>query len=121
MSLEGLKLLLVDDEADLCQVLSWDFEDVGIQVTTAYGGNEAIDLLKGNQFDVVLSDIKMPNGDGVELLEYIHKNRVEIKGVFLMTGYSDYPVKDLMEMGLNKLFKKPIEVDELLNEFRALG
>ena len=38
-----------------------------------------------------------------------------------MTGYSDYPVKDLMEMGLNKLFKKPIEVDELLNEFRALG
>ena len=120
MELSKAKLLIVDDEVDLCQVLSWDFEDYELDVTLAYSGNQAIDLLKNGEYDIVLTDIKMPDGDGVELLEYIHKNVDFLKGVYLMTGYSDYPVDKLKELGMIKLFKKPVNTDEILAEIKKL-
>ena len=120
MELAKAKLLIVDDEVDLCQVLSWDFEDYKMEVTLAYSGNQAIELLKNQQFDILLTDIKMPDGDGVELLEYIHSSAVELKAIFLMTGYSDYPVDRLKELGMNKLFKKPVDTEEILSEIKNL-
>ena len=120
MKLKGLKILLVDDEPDLCHLLSWEFEDVGMIVTKSNSATDAIKNLKKNQFDIVLSDVKMPDGDGIELLEFIYKEKITLKAIYLMTGYSDYPVKNLIDIGLTKLFKKPLEVEEFLSDVEAL-
>ncbi|MDP7319084.1 MAG: response regulator [Bacteriovoracaceae bacterium] len=120
MKVEGLSLLIVDDEIDLCEVLSWDFEDAGFNVEIASGGHKAIDLLESKKIDVVLTDIKMPEGDGIELLEYIHKNKVPTKVVYLMTGYSDYPADKLYEKGMKKLFRKPVDTEEIIADLESL-
>lgn len=109
------KILLVDDETDLCKVAAWDFEDAGFEVRKAFGGNEAFHILKEEQFDFLISDIKMPDGDGVELLENIKQSQIDIKGIFLMTGYADYPVEKLKKIGMDELFQKPIDIDEVIN------
>lgn len=114
------KILVVDDEVDLCQVLAWDFEDLGLDVTIANGGNEAIETLKNGNFDIVLTDIKMPNGDGLELLDAIRAENVSLKAVYLMTGYSDYPIEKLEEKGMTKLFKKPVDTELIFEEIKKL-
>ena len=120
MKLENTKLLIVDDEVDLCQVLSWEFEDNGMIVTQANSGNSAIEILKKEEIDIVLTDIKMPEGDGVELLEYIHKNEIKVKAVYLMTGYSDYPKQKLFESGMRKLFKKPVKTEDIIDDIVSI-
>ena len=120
MKLENAKLLIVDDEVDLCQVLSWDFEDQGMDVTLAHGGHKAIDLLKETNFDIVLSDIKMPDGDGIELLDYVYSERIPVKAIYLMTGYSDYPIEKLLEKGMRKLFKKPVETEAIIEDMKNI-
>lgn len=120
MKLEELRLLIVDDEVDLCQVLSWDFEDYGITVEQTNGGYKAIEMLKKDKFDVVLTDVKMPEGDGIELLDYIYENKVELKAVYLMTGYSDYPEEKLLEKGMRRLFHKPVETELILEDLRSM-
>lgn len=108
------KLLLVDDEKDLCKVAAWDFEDAGYEVTQAHSGTEAFTLLQKNKYDFLISDIKMPKGDGVELLRSVYEHQIPLKGVFLMTGYADYPEKSLRDLGMTDLFQKPIDIDEVI-------
>lgn len=116
MSEQKLKILLVDDEQDLCKIAAWDFEDAGFEVTKAHGGFEALENLKKKSVDFLVSDIKMPNGDGVELIRSIKEIGLNLQGIFLMTGYSDYPEKSLKELGMTKLFQKPIDIDEVILE-----
>ena len=120
MNIENLKMLIVDDEVDLCQVLSWDFEDAGIIVEQTNGGHNAIEILKKTKFDIVLTDVKMPEGDGIELLDYIYENKIDLKAVYLMTGYSDYPVEKLLEKGMRKLFGKPVETETIIEDLRSM-
>lgn len=109
------KILLVDDEKDLCKVAAWDFEDAGFDVLQAFGGNEAFEILKREKVDFLISDIKMPNGDGAQLLEKIKNEGISLKGIFLMTGYADYPEKSLEGLGMTKLFHKPIDIEEVIS------
>jgi CheY-like chemotaxis protein len=120
MNVENLRMLIVDDEVDLCQVLSWDFEDAGMIVEQTNGGHKAIEILKNSQFDIVLSDVKMPEGDGIELLEYIYENKIDIKAVYLMTGYSDYPIEKLIAKGMRRLFNKPVETEVMIDDIRSI-
>lgn len=120
MRLENSKLLIVDDEVDLCQVLAWEFEDHGVDVVMASSGNAAKEELKKNKFDIILSDIKMPNGDGIDLLNYIFDNSINIKAFYFMTGYSDYPEEKLLEKGMTKLFRKPINIDGIVADIKDL-
>jgi CheY-like chemotaxis protein len=108
------KILIVDDEKELCKVISWDFEDAGFEVIQANGGIEAFKILQEDHFDIVLSDIKMPKGDGVELLRNISEQNISMKAFFLMTGYADYPEKTLKDLGMTKLFQKPIDTDDVI-------
>ncbi len=114
MSSIGKKILIVDDEKELCKVISWDFEDAGFEVVQANGGVEAFKILQENDFDMVLSDIKMPKGDGVELITNINDKDILLKACFLMTGYADYPEKALKDLGMTKLFQKPIDTEDVI-------
>jgi DNA-binding NtrC family response regulator len=79
-------LLIVDDESDIRNSLSRRYLLKGYTVDTARNGREALDLLEQRSFQVVISDIKMPEIDGIELL---HRIRIEypMTRVIMMTGY----------------------------------
>ena len=86
------RLLIVDDEQSIRSGIikgnpwnEWGFEIVG----DAADGFEALRIIEQTAPDVILSDIRMPNMDGIELMQYVNKNYPQIKMVIL-SGYSDF-------------------------------
>lgn len=82
------KILLVDDDPDVLASTSALFSDTGYSVTACSSADEALESIKGNKYDVVLSDIKMPEISGIDLLEQAHKIDSQLP-VILITAYAD--------------------------------
>jgi DNA-binding NtrC family response regulator len=108
-------ILIVDDEVDLLLLLKRSLEPVlDCQVTTAQSGREALQLMQLQAFDLVLTDIKMPEIDGMELLEIIKARHPELT-VVLMTafGHIDMAV-EAMKNGAYDFITKPFDHDALV-------
>jgi len=106
-------ILLVDDEPDIRDVLSLSLSDMGYQVYEAENGNEALRIFKEVQPSMVMTDIKMPGMDGVELLQKVKHENPETE-VIMITGHGD------MDLAIRSLkceatdfITKPINVDVL--------
>jgi CheY-like chemotaxis protein len=71
-ALAGKMILLVEDEADLREPISEELMYFGAKVLQAANGQEALRLLEANPIDAIVSDVRMPGGDGVELLKNVN-------------------------------------------------
>ncbi len=108
------RILVVDDEEALRIVLSAELEGEGYQVTNAGDGQEAINILATNEFDLILLDIKMPNVDGFEVLKYVKERSPKTK-VVMLTGFAD--LKNAIEskkLGAEDFVSKPYDLVDLL-------
>ncbi len=83
----GERILVVDDEKSMCQFLSIMLRKEGYQITAVDDGKKAIDAIKNQRYDVVLSDIRMSGMDGIEVLKEIKKQDPTIP-VVIMTAYA---------------------------------
>ncbi|MGZ3695821.1 MAG: response regulator [Bdellovibrionota bacterium] len=113
-------ILIADDEADLREAIAFDFKRRGYQVLTAADGREALRLVSSQKVDLVISDIHMPNLDGIDLLAEIKKQLVTLP-VFLFIGCSsekDLSADHAYALGADGVFSKPFDRHEL---FRAVG
>ncbi len=81
-------ILLVDDEADIRDVLSISLTDMGLNVTCAENGRQALEAFKKKQYPVILTDIKMPEMDGIQLLKEI-KRLSPFTEIIMITGHGD--------------------------------
>ena len=111
---EKNSILVVDDEDALRTVLSSELESEGYIVATAGDGDEAISILQGKLFDLVLLDIKMPRIDGFEVLRFI-KERYPATKVIMLTGFAD--LKNAIEskkLGAEDFVSKPYDLVDLL-------
>ena len=106
-------ILLVDDEPDIREVLSLPLSDLGYRVSEAETGDQALKIFRAIQPSIVLTDIKMPGMDGIELLQKI-KHENPYTEVIMITGHGD------MELAIRSLkndatdfITKPINVDAL--------
>jgi DNA-binding NtrC family response regulator len=113
---EEFKLLIVDDEVSLVESLEMNYKLEGFNVYTANGGFEALEVIKNNKIDFVISDIRMPDGDGEMLLKELKKNNPEIPVVLLMTGFSKHTKEEVIKLGALDLLSKPIDL-ELLDKY----
>jgi signal transduction histidine kinase/FixJ family two-component response regulator len=106
-------LLLVDDEAGIRKLLSISLADLGFEVMTAADGNQAMDLFHAHQPSIVLTDIKMPGMDGIELLKRIKEEAPDTE-VIMITGHGDLElaIKSL-KMDATDFVTKPINDDAL--------
>lgn len=113
--MESTKILVVDDEAPIRELIKKGlFQMGGFSVETAHNGIEAIEKIEKDIFDVVLTDLKMPEMDGLELLKNIKGTRPEVM-VILMTAYGSIETAvEAMKMGANDYITKPINFDDLL-------
>ena len=104
-----MKLLIIDDEEEILSMLRRNFELEGYDVTTCSSPFEAIDIMKRELFNLVLTDIKMPGKSGVELLKEI-KDINPLVNVIMMTGYSTMAnVVDCLGSGAVDYFAKPFQ------------
>lgn len=107
------KLLIVDDEEDVRDVMRLSAEDLGYDVICAQDGEEAVELFTTHQPPIVLTDIKMPRMDGIELLEKIKQIDPETE-VIMITGHGDmnFAVKSF-RFDATDFITKPISMESL--------
>jgi len=103
------KVLLVDDEEDIREVLRFFLSDIGYLVLTAPSGKKALEILCSEHPPVVLCDIKMPEMDGIELLREI-KSEIPDTEVIMITGHGDMELAiQCLQLDATDFITKPIE------------
>lgn len=109
------KILIVDDEIDIGQLLSRFLSRNGFEVETANSGATAMELLSQQFFNLVLCDFRLKDTDGREILKNI-KNSYPATGVIIITAYSDIRLAvELIKMGAYDYISKPLYPNEILN------
>lgn len=107
------KLLVLDDEVGICEFLKAFFSGKKYEVFTATTGEEALEIVKKEQPQVMLLDMKLPDIQGLEVLRRAKKIDEEIV-VVGMTGYKDSELaKDAKELGVEDYIYKPLNLDAL--------
>jgi DNA-binding NtrC family response regulator len=110
-----MRILVVDDERMKRVTLADDLAAQGYEVVAAADGEEAWERLAGEQFDVVVTDLKMPRIDGLELLKRIKQGPTASMAVIMMTAYGSIPVAvEAMRLGAFDFLTKPFRNEEIL-------
>jgi CheY-like chemotaxis protein len=112
------KILVVDDNENIRVILKQMLEDGGYIVTTAKGGEEALGLLKGGHFDLVVTDINMPGMTGFELLERSKKMYPKLPVIFITAYKKDKTLVGSVKVGLSDYIEKPFKMDDVLRTIR---
>lgn len=113
-----IKILIVEDEKAISDLIYMNLTDAGYHCTCALDGLTACDLLEENIYDLVLLDIMLPEVDGYELLEYIRPMEIPVIFITAKAGINDR-VKGL-ELGAEDYIVKPFEIVELLARVKVV-
>jgi len=109
----GLKVLLVDDEEDIIEVIQDRLEAYGFTVVTAGTGVEALKKLSVERFDGVFLDVKMPEMGGIEALEEIRKKDQKLPVIIITSSSTREAAIEAIAKGANEYVLKPFEWEEL--------
>ena len=106
-------ILIVDDEQSYRQLLSMVFEGGGHNIRSAMNGRQAIELLNESPADIIISDVKMPDMDGIEMLREVRETLPDL-GVVLMTAFASVETaREAFKLGADDFIQKPFDVEEL--------
>ena len=110
-----IKILVVDDEEYICEILHEFLSLQGYQVDTAANGEDALKKYEADLPDVVLLDIKMPGMGGVDILRRIKE--IDSKpGIVMLSAFGDEEtVNEVLQMGADYYLQKPVEFDRLMD------
>ena len=113
-----IRLLLVDDEVGFADILAKRLSKRNMEVTPAYTGTDAIQLLRKQDFDVAVLDLKMEDMDGIEVLKIFKKMDPNMM-VIMLTGHgSEKAAREGIEFGAFDYLTKPCELEELFAKIR---
>ncbi len=112
--LTGKTFLVVDDETDLRDIVASELEFMGAKVYQAENISSAESILNKMKIDLVVSDIRMPGGTGIDLLNRIKAKNVQTPPIILITGFADITVEDAFDQGAEALMNKPFKLDDLI-------
>lgn len=113
-----LSVLLVDDEQEFCEILGEQLKSAGFDVLFVNTGHRALNLIENCAFDVVITDISMPDGDGISLVESIGKRQTSSPLLIFVTGYSALELEDAATIGAAAVFNKPVSMGRLIDFIR---
>jgi two-component system response regulator AtoC len=107
------RILIVDDEETLCYFLKASLEEKGYQASTAYTAAEGLDVVTKRQIDLVLLDLMLPDGDGLDVLDEIRRVDSNLP-VIVLTGHAGIEsAVRAMKLGAYDYLEKPINLEEL--------
>lgn len=116
-----IKILIVEDEKMLAEILSDTLSDRNFDVRLAYDGIHALEAIKKEPFDVIVSDVMMPNLDGYSLAKKLRNEGCNTPILFLTALSATEDVVKGFETGGNDFLKKPFAIDELIVRVKALA
>ena len=106
-------IIIVDDEQSYRQLLTLVFEDEGNSIRTAMNGRQALALIEEESPDIIISDVKMPDMDGIALLRAVRETQPDL-GVVLMTAFASVETaREAFKLGADDFIQKPFDVEEL--------
>ena len=116
------KILVVDDEIQIVRLLSLRLQANNYDVVVAYDGYQCIQMAKAENPDLILLDIKMPTGGGIEAFENLRDNKIAQKiPVIFITAFPSIEVKkQVIDMGADGYIAKPFRSKELLKKIEEL-
>jgi DNA-binding response OmpR family regulator len=116
------KILLVDDEPNIIMSLEYTFKKQNFEVFIARDGQEALDILKNEQPDVIILDIMMPNVDGYATIESVKKNEklTNCKVIFLSAKNKESDIEKGMQLGADAYMTKPFSIKKLVDQVNEL-
>ena len=106
-------ILVVDDEPSYRQILTLVFESEGHELRIASNGREALQRLNEEPADLVVSDIRMPDMDGIEMLRNIRETMPDVAVVFMTAHASVETTREAFKLGADDYIEKPFDVDEM--------
>ncbi len=111
---EQARILIIDDDENITQVVAAILEDKGYQVDVANSGNEAIRKSEANHYDLMLIDIRLPDMEGTELLTKIHDTTPKVRKI-IVTGYPTLQnAVSAVNSGADAYIMKPFDVEKML-------
>ena len=122
MKKKDMRILLVDDEPDILEIISYNLSSEGYQIITAENGLEAIELARQNKPHLIILDVMMPEMDGIEACERIRKipELQETVITFLTARSEDYSQMAGFDAGADDYITKPIKPKVLTSKVKAL-
>jgi two-component system, OmpR family, alkaline phosphatase synthesis response regulator PhoP len=122
MKKKEIKILLVDDEPDILEIVGYNLTQEGYQIFTAQNGKEAIEMAKKNQPNLIIMDVMMPEMDGIEACENIRKIPELSQTIitFLTARSEDYSMLAGFDVGADDYIAKPIKPKVLVSKVKAL-
>lgn len=110
-----LKVLVVDDNIDLCRNIADILEFKGYEVACVYDGTQAIDENLKRAFDMVIMDVKMPGINGLEALKVLKQINPHMTVILITAFADDILFKEDIESSNYTVFRKPVDVDKLIS------
>jgi two-component system NtrC family response regulator len=115
------KILIVDDDINLCTILAEELKEVGYESNFLTGGENVSEYIKTNPADLVLLDLKMSGKDGFQVLREIENGKNSNPKVIVLTAYADVKSAiDAAKLGATDFISKPYDFDELLITIRKV-
>lgn len=112
------RILLVDDDTTFCLMLKTWLTKRGYQVDEAFSCRQALGKVKENRYEVILTDLRLPDEDGMYLLQKVKSTTPQVQ-VILMTGYADiHTAVQAMKLGAFDYVAKPVIPDEILKKIQ---
>jgi len=109
-----LKVLLIDDDINLCKVLEYQLEKNNFKVSTAKNGKEGLSLFTKNEYDIVITDIQMPDISGIDVLRTIRRENEKIVIIIITAHGSVENAIEACRLGANDYLAKPFGQEQLL-------
>lgn len=116
------KILVVDDEVHIVELIKFNLEGSGYSVIEAYDGNKALELAQNEDVDIVILDLMLPGIDGIEVCRRLRKDpETEKIPIIMLTAKSEETDKVLgLEIGADDYLTKPFSVRELIARMKAV-
>ena len=115
-----LRLLVVEDEKKLCDMIAKSLHQAGYEVDTCNDGEEALDMIYAEMYDLIVLDLNLPGMDGMDILRELRKENEETK-VLILSARSQIADKvDGLDAGANDYMEKPFHLQELEARVRSL-
>lgn len=118
--MDNKKILVVEDEQSLNKIISKRLENAGYEVVSRFNGQEALEIIRKENFDVILMDIMMPKLSGTEVLSIMKLEKRETPVLFLTAKDSVADRVSGLDLGAHDYIVKPFSFDELLARIRMI-
>ena len=106
-------VLIVDDDESLLRTLARMLQRLGVKVQRATNGREALELALQQQFDIIITDMRMPRMSGFELITSLTEKLETVPRIIVLSGYHDVAEAELRAAGVSTILSKPVSFDEL--------